>query len=97
MTYPLNKMTKTQNPDTVYAVIHAADIPKIDISQIGESAESTITHNLAQDQAMIKWQLGQVPTVIGNGQVQPIQILGHTAMVDLIHSPLWSEPIIDQP
>lgn len=90
-------MTKTQNPNTVYAVIHAVDIPKIDISQIGESAESTIRCNLALDQALIKWQLGQVPTAIGNGQVQPIQIIDHATAVELIHSPLWSEVIIDQP
>ena len=95
--YPLFKMTKTQNPNTVYAVIDAADVALIDIDQIGESAISTILHNLAQDQAMIKWQLGQVPRVIGNGQVIPIQILDHESMVGLIHSPLWSEPIIDQP
>lgn len=90
-------MLKTQNPSIVFATIALSDLDLIDFSQIQETSAATTSTNLAQDQAMIAWELGKVPTVIGNGQVQPLLILNHEEAVALIHGPLWSEPFIEQP
>ena len=76
-----------------YAVINLTDLELIDFSQIGESSASTIRKSLDNTQFVIKWAEGHIPTFITDGSVVPIGTYDHHAILELMSTPEWSEPI----
>jgi hypothetical protein len=76
-----------------YAVINLTDISLIDFSQIGETSASTIRKSLDDTQFVIKWQDGYTPTFITAGSVVPVGTYDHHAILELMATPAWSEPI----
>ena len=76
-----------------YAVINLTDISLIDFSQIGETSASTIRNSLDDTQFVIKWQDGYTPTFITDGSVVPVGTYDHHAILELIATSAWSEPI----
>jgi hypothetical protein len=76
-----------------YAVINLIDISLIDFSQIGETSASTIRKSLDDTQFVIKWQDGYTPTFITDGSVVPVGTYNHHAILELMATPAWSEPI----
>ena len=76
-----------------YAVINLTDIGLIDFSQVAQSSASTIRKSLDNTQFVIKWQEGYEPTFISDGTVIPVGIYDHHAILELMATPAWSEPI----
>jgi hypothetical protein len=76
-----------------YAVINLTDISLIDFSQVGETSASTIRKSLDDTQFVIKWQDGYTPTFITDGSVVPVGTYDHHAILELMATPAWSEPI----
>tara|TARA_R110000787_G_scaffold186869_2_gene298644 strand:+ start:6924 stop:7181 length:258 start_codon:yes stop_codon:yes gene_type:complete len=76
-----------------YAVIQLTDLDLIDFSQIGESAASTIRKSLDETQFVIKWAEGYVPTFISDDSVIPVGTYDHHAILELMQTDKWSEPI----
>jgi len=76
-----------------YAVINLTDISLIDFSQIGETSASTIRKSLDDTQFVIKWQDGYTPTFITDGSVVPVGTYDHHAILELMATSAWSEPI----
>jgi len=76
-----------------YAVINLTDISLIDFSQIGETSSSTIRKSLDDTQFVIKWQDGYTPTFITDGSVVPVGTYDHHAILELMATSAWSEPI----
>ena len=76
-----------------YAVINLTDISLIDFSQIAQSSASTIRKSLDNTQFVIKWQDGYEPTFIADGTVIPVGTYDHHAILELMATPAWSEPI----
>jgi hypothetical protein len=76
-----------------YAVINLTDISLIDFSQVAQSSASTIRKSLDNTQFVIKWQEGYEPTFISDGTVIPVGIYDHHAILELMATPAWSEPI----
>ena len=76
-----------------YAVINLTDISLIDFSQIAQSSASTIRKSLDNTQFVIKWQEGYEPTFISDGTVIPVGTYDHHAILELMATPAWSEPI----
>ena len=76
-----------------YAVINLTDISLIDFAQVGETSASTIRKSLDDTQFVIKWQDGYTPTFITDGSVVPVGTYDHHAILELMATPAWSEPI----
>lgn len=76
-----------------YAVIDITDLELIDFSQIEETSSITIRKSIDNTQFVIKWQEGQEPTFIENGTVIPVGTYDHHAILELMDTPAWSEPI----
>jgi len=76
-----------------YAVINLSDIGLIDFSQIGETSASTVRKSLDNTQFVIKWEEGYVPTFITDLTVIPVGTYDHHAILELMATPEWSEPI----
>ena len=76
-----------------YAVINLTDVGLIDFAQVGETSASTIRKSLDDTQFVIKWQDGYTPTFITDGSVVPIGTYDHHAILELMATPAWSEPI----
>ena len=76
-----------------YAVINLTDISLIDFSQVAQSSASTVRKSLDNTQFVIKWQDGYEPTFIADGTVIPVGIYDHHAILELMATPAWSEPI----
>ena len=76
-----------------YAVINLTDISLIDFSQIGETSASTIRKSLDDTQFVIKWQEGYIPTFITDASVVPVGTYDHHAILELMATSAWSEPI----
>lgn len=76
-----------------YAVINLTDISLIDFSQIGETSSSTIRKSLDDTQFVIKWQEGYIPTFITDASVVPVGTYDHHAILELMATSAWSEPI----
>ena len=76
-----------------YAVINLTDISLIDFSQVAQSSASTIRKSLDNTQFVIKWQEGYEPTFISDGTVIPVGTYDHHAILELMATPAWSEPI----
>lgn len=76
-----------------YAVINLTDISLIDFSQVAQSSASTVRKSLDNTQFVIKWQDGYEPTFIESGAVIPVGIYTHSECLELMDTPVWSEPI----
>jgi hypothetical protein len=76
-----------------YAVIDITDLELIDFSQIEETSSNTIRKSIDNTQFVIKWQEGQEPTFIENGTVIPVGTYDQHAILELMDTPAWSEPI----
>jgi len=76
-----------------YATINLTDVGQIDFSQVGQTSASTIRKSLDNTQFVIKWEEGYIPTFITNTNVVPIQTYDHHAILELMATPEWSEPM----
>ena len=76
-----------------YAVINLTDLELIDFSQINETSKDTIRKSLDETQFTIKWQEGKAPTFITDASVIPVGTYDHHAILELMRSSKWSEPI----
>ena len=76
-----------------YAVINLTDVGLIDFSQVGETSNSTIRKSLDNTQFVIKWEDGYIPTFISDSSVIPVDEYDHHAILILMATPEWSEPI----
>jgi hypothetical protein len=76
-----------------YAVINLTDISLIDFSQVAQSSASTIRKSLDDTQFVIKWQDGYTPTFIMDNTVVPVGTYDHHAILELMATDKWSEPI----
>jgi hypothetical protein len=76
-----------------YAVINLTDIGLIDFAQVGETSASTVRKSLDNTQFVIKWQEGYTPTFITDASVIPVGTYDHHAILQLMATPFWSEPI----
>jgi hypothetical protein len=76
-----------------YATVNLSDIGLIDFAQVGETSVSTVRKSLDDTQFVIKWQEGYVPTFIIDGTVIPVGTYDHHAILELMATPEWSEPI----
>jgi len=86
------KNIKMHNTKT-YAIINLTDLELIDFSQIGESSNSTIRKSLDDTQFVIKWEDGYTPTFITDSSVIPVGTYDHHAILELMRTSDWSEPI----
>ena len=76
-----------------YAVINLTDIGLIDFSQVGQTSASTVRKSLDDTQFVIKWQDGYTPTFITDSSVVPVGTYDHHAILDLMATAEWSEPL----
>jgi hypothetical protein len=76
-----------------YATINLTDIALIDFAQIGETSASTVRKSIDNTQFVIKWQEGYVPTFITDRSVIPLGTYDHHAILELMATSFWSEPI----
>jgi hypothetical protein len=76
-----------------YAVINLTDISLIDFSQVAQSSASTIRKSLDDTQFVIKWKDGYTPTFITDSSVIPVGTYDHHAILELMATDKWSEPI----
>ena len=76
-----------------YATINLSDIGLIDFAQVGETSTSTVRKSLDDTQFVIKWQDGYTPTFITDSSVIPVGTYDHHAILELMQTPEWSEPI----
>jgi hypothetical protein len=76
-----------------YAVINLSDISLIDFTQVAQSSASTIRKSLDDTQFVIKWEDGYTPTFIMDGSVVPVGTYDHHAILELMATDKWSEPI----
>jgi hypothetical protein len=74
-----------------YAVINIAELDLIDFSQVEETSSNTIRKSIDETQFVIKWT--QEPTFIADSTVIPVGIYDHHAILELMASDKWSEPI----
>jgi len=76
-----------------YAVIDSIDLELIDFSQIEETSSDTIRKSIDETQFAIKWNEGKEPTFIADASVIPVGTYDHHAILELMQTPEWSEPI----
>lgn len=76
-----------------YAVINLTDISLIDFTQVAQSSASTIRKSLDDTQFVIKWQDGYTPTFIMDASVVPVGTYDHHAILEVMATPEWSQPI----
>ena len=74
-----------------YAVINIAELDLIDFSQVEETSSNTIRKSIDETQFVIKWT--QEPTFIADSTVIPVGIYDHHAILELMATDKWSEPI----
>ena len=78
-----------------YAIfIKATDLQNIDFSQVGQSSAGTIRRSLDDTLFVIKYNAE--PTFIKDGTVTPSQVLSHLECLELMSTPEWSEPILEE-
>jgi hypothetical protein len=77
----------------IYAVIDITDLELIDFSQIEETSSITIRKSIDNTQFVIKWENGYTPTFIMDGTVIPVGTYDHHAILELMATDKWSEPI----
>jgi hypothetical protein len=76
-----------------YATINLSDIGLIDFSQIGQTSASTVRKSLDNTEFVIKWEEGYVPTFITDLTVVPVGTYDHHAILELMATDKWSQPI----
>ncbi len=76
-----------------YATINLSDIGLIDFAQIGQTSASTVRKSLDNTEFVIKWQEGYIPTFITDASVIPVGTYDHHAILELMSTAEWSEPI----
>ena len=76
-----------------YAIVNLSDVGLIDFSQIAQSSASTIRKSLDDTEFVIKWENGYTPTFITDSSVVPVGTYDHHAILELMATPEWSEPI----
>ena len=76
-----------------YATINLSDIGLIDFAQVGETSVSTVRKSLDDTQFVIKWAEGYTPTFIIDGSVVPVGTYDHHAILEIMATPEWSEPM----
>jgi len=76
-----------------YATINLTDIGLIDFAQIGQTSASTVRKSLDNTQFVIKWEEGYVPTFITDASVIPLGTYDHHAILELMATDKWSEPV----
>ena len=76
-----------------YATVNLSDIGLIDFAQVGETSASTVRKSLDDTQFVIKWAEGYIPTFIMDGTVVPVGTYDHHAILELMATSEWSEPI----
>ena len=76
-----------------YATINLSDIGLVDFAQIEETSASTVRKSLDDTQFVIKWQEGYVPTFITDSSIIPVQTYDHHAILELMQTDKWTEPI----
>jgi len=76
-----------------YAVINLTDISLIDFTQVAQSSASTIRKSLDDTQFVIKWENGYTPTFITDSSVVPVGTYDHHAILELMATDKWSQPI----
>ena len=76
-----------------YATINLTDVGLIDFAQVGETSESTIRKSLDDTQFVIKWEDGYTPTFITDSSVVPVATYDHHAILELMATAAWSEPV----
>ena len=79
--------------DRRYAVIYLTDLDLIDFSQIEQTSIETIRKSLDDTQFVIKWENGYTPKFITDGSVIPVGTYDHHAILEIMSTPEWSEPI----
>jgi len=79
--------------DRRYAVIYLTDLDLIDFSQIEQTSINTIRKSLDDTQFVIKWENGYTPTFITDGSVIPVGTYDHHAILEIMATAEWSEPI----
>ena len=78
-----------------YAICNIAnDLYKIDFSQVGQSSAGTVRRSLDDTLFVIKYNA--LPTFIKDGSVTPSQTLTHAEVLELMATPEWSEPILEE-
>ena len=77
----------------IYATINLSDIGLIDFAQVGETSVSTVRKSLDDTQFVIKWAEGYIPTFITDSTVIPVGTYDHHAILELMGTSEWSEPI----
>ena len=76
-----------------YATVNLSDIGLIDFSQVGQTSASTVRKSLDNTEFVIKWQEGYTPTFITDASVVPVGTYDHHAILELMATSFWSEPI----
>ena len=76
-----------------YATVNLSDIGLIDFSQVGQTSASTVRKSLDNTQFVIKWEVGYVPTFITDSTVIPLGTYDHHAIIELMATSEWSEPM----
>ncbi len=76
-----------------YAIINSGYLGEIDFSQICETSENTLRYKLDNTQFVIKWENGYTPTFISDGSVVPVGTYDHHAILEIMATEKWSEPI----
>jgi|TARA_R100000908_G_C3646957_1_gene80534 hypothetical protein len=75
-----------------YAIINSGYLGEIDFSQICETSENTLRYNLDNNQFVIKYNDGDVPSFIRDGSVVPSSTMDHETVLELMSSPAWTSP-----
>jgi hypothetical protein len=63
---------------------------------VAQSSASTIRKSLDDTQFVIKWQDGYTPTFIMDNTVVPVGTYDHHAILQLMSTEKWSEPIEEE-
>jgi len=79
--------------DKTYAIISIKEIEKIDFTEIKETSKDTIRKSLDNTQFVIKWEDGYTPTFITDISVVSVGTYDHHAILELMSTPQWSQPI----
>jgi hypothetical protein len=72
-----------------FAIIQTADWPKVDFSEIQETAPDTVRRSIDLSQFVVKYF--STPSFIVSGVVVPDQILSYSEVLILMASIAWTE------
>ena len=80
--------------EKTYAICNIEDLNLIDFSQVAQTTNNTVRQSVDNMEFVISYRVE--PTFINNGQVVPNSILNHSDVKDLMKSPAWCEPEINE-